>query len=580
MLRNISIELRLFLLFAFMSLALIIISLIGLVGIRSIKEGIQVIYSNGFEPLSIVYNMREQVESEIIPAVSKLQNDFKDKEIFISRLKTSLDTVFLHWDSFLHTPIEEDEAKVVDKLNPLLNKMNEIQANFNQMDENELDQFLKKEFLPVVNLVLYELSKLIDIEMETGKREYEKANKYSSLVFNVNVLSTILAVLLTAIFSFLLIRSVTKPLSMVTNAVEKIAMGDMRVNLEEDSYSSDEMGRLQRATQNMIKFNKDVVEVLTSLSKGDLRTNFNTRNQQDVVGNALKNTIEILSSTIFHVQSETGLLAKSANEILISVNKASLTGLETATAVAETTTTVEELKQTAQISAEKAKDVLASIENASIIVKASEKSLGETMEDMNQIQEKMKTISESIIKLSEHSLAIAEIIETVNDLAEQSNLLAVNAAIEAAKAGDQGKGFSVVAQEVRSLAEQSKEATVQIRAILNDIRNATSWAVIATEQGSKAVSGGFQRSFQINKSISSLTASIPKIVHSANQIAFSSQQQLVAVKQVDLAMINIKEASLEHVEHMHQIETALQDLNKVGSSLKKLVGQYLLKDHD
>src|SRR4030067_173625 len=105
---------------------------------------------------------------------------------------------------------------------------------------------------------------------------------------------------------------------------------------------------------------------------------------------------------------------------------------------------------------------------------------------MHRIQEQMESIAQSIVRLSEQGQAIGEIIATVNDLAEQSNMLAVNAAIEAAKAGEQGKGFAVVAQEVKSLAEQSKQATAQVRTILGDIQKATSGAVMATEQGSKA----------------------------------------------------------------------------------------------
>src|SRR4028119_1286641 len=106
---------------------------------------------------------------------------------------------------------------------------------------------------------------------------------------------------------------------------------------------------------------------------------------------------------------------------------------------------------------------------------------------MQRIREQMEAIGESMMRLSEQSQAIGAIIATVDDLAQQSNLLAVNAAIEAAKAGEQGKGFAVVAQEVKSLADQSKQATTQVRTILNDIQKATGAAVMATEQGSKAV---------------------------------------------------------------------------------------------
>lgn len=276
------------------------------------------------------------------------------------------------------------------------------------------------------------------------------------------------------------------------------------------------------------------------------------------------------------LEDEVGVLSNSGDEILRSITEASSGVVETAAAVTETTTTVEELKQTAQVAAEKAKNVAEVSEEAINTLQASEKTVTDTIEGMNRIHEGMATISESIVKLSEHGKMIREIIDAVNDLAEQSHLLAVNAAIEAAKAGEQGKGFAVVAQEVRSLADQSKQATIQVRNILNDIQNATSAAVMATEQGSKAVSYGLTQSAQTGDSIRFLATGINNVAQAASQISLSSQQQLVGVNQVTIAMANIKTASDQHVEHMRQIENGVQGLNAVGKSLKDQVTEYKL----
>lgn len=274
------------------------------------------------------------------------------------------------------------------------------------------------------------------------------------------------------------------------------------------------------------------------------------------------------------LQEEINLLAASGTEISTSISETSTGSAETASAVTETTTTVEELKQTAQVAADKAKNVSEVSDEALTVLKDSESGLKQTIDGMNHIQEGMETISDSIIKLSEHSQTIGEIIDTVNDLAEQSHLLAVNAAIEAAKAGDQGKGFAVVAQEVRSLAEQSKQATVQVRNILNDIQNATSAAVMATEQGSKAVCSGVEQSEKTNDSIRSIYQGIENVAEAASQIAISSQQQLVGVEQVTIAMGNIQESTTLQVEHLKMIESGMVGLQQVGDSLKTLIDEY------
>jgi methyl-accepting chemotaxis protein len=186
----------------------------------------------------------------------------------------------------------------------------------------------------------------------------------------------------------------------------------------------------------------------------------------------------------------------------------------------------------------------------------------------------MESIAESIVRLSEQSQSIGEIIATVNDLAEQSNLLAVNAAIEAAKAGEQGKGFAVVAQEVKSLSEQSKQATAQVRTILGDIQRATSAAVLATEQGNKAVQAGVKQTTETGEAIRLLADSIAEAAQAATQIAASSQQQMVGMDQVALAMENIKQASVQNVSGTRQAEVAAQSLHELGQKLQQLAAQY------
>ena len=153
----------------------------------------------------------------------------------------------------------------------------------------------------------------------------------------------------------------------------------------------------------------------------------------------------------------------------------------------ETTTTAEEVKQAATVSTQKVRRVTEITQNAVQVSQNGESLVNETINGINNIREQMEYIAETIVKLSEHNQAVGEIIASVDDLAEQSNLLSVNASIEATKAGEQGKGFLVVAHEIKSLAEQSRQATKQVRTILNEIQKATTASVLATEKGSKSV---------------------------------------------------------------------------------------------
>jgi methyl-accepting chemotaxis protein len=267
-------------------------------------------------------------------------------------------------------------------------------------------------------------------------------------------------------------------------------------------------------------------------------------------------------------------LAAAGSEMVASVAELTANAQQTATAVSETTTTVEEVRQTAQLSSEKAKYVADTAQKTAQTSQDGRKATDETIGGMNRIKQQMESIAESMVKLSEQTQAIGDIIASVDDLAQQSNLLAVNASIEAAKAGDQGKGFGVVANEVKSLAEQSRQATTRVRSILSDIQKATGAAVMATEQGSKSVESGLLQSTQAGESIVTLASNVAEAAQAATQISASSGQQLAGVDQVATAMESIKQASSQNVQSARQLETAARNLSDLGQKLKQMVQRY------
>ncbi|MDD5242752.1 MAG: methyl-accepting chemotaxis protein [Syntrophorhabdaceae bacterium] len=281
-----------------------------------------------------------------------------------------------------------------------------------------------------------------------------------------------------------------------------------------------------------------------------------------------------LANLLQEIKETVRVLATSSSEITATVAELASTAAQAATAVNETTTTVEEVKQTAVLSSQKARSVSDSAQKTFQVSQDGKKSLEQTVESMNYIRGQMESIAETVVRLSEQSHAIGETVATVNDIAEQSNLLAVNAAIEAAKAGEQGKGFVVVAQEIKSLAEQSKRATAQVRTILSDVQKGINSTVIVTEQGSKAVEAGVKQAATSGEAIMMLADSITEAVKASTQIAASSQQQLAGMDQVVLAMESINQASVQNVAGTRQVEAAAQNLQELGQKLKQLLERH------
>jgi len=284
--------------------------------------------------------------------------------------------------------------------------------------------------------------------------------------------------------------------------------------------------------------------------------------------------ISVQKHTEEQLRTSAALLATSTTQIMTTVQQLVTSTTQTASAIAETAATMEEVRQTATIAGEQAKEVATNTAQTSEITRSGEHAVEQAIAGLRQTRTQMESIAQSVVTLGEQSKTVSDIINVVNEIAEQSNLLAVNAAIEAAKAGEQGKGFAVVAQEVKHLARQSKQATDQVQAILHDIQKAANIAVLVTEQGTRAVEVGVTQSIEANQSIHVLTKSIVDTTESVTRIAASSQQQIVGIDQAASAMASVKEASTQNLDNIRNIHTAVQQLHTVGQTLQQLVEHY------
>jgi methyl-accepting chemotaxis protein len=272
------------------------------------------------------------------------------------------------------------------------------------------------------------------------------------------------------------------------------------------------------------------------------------------------------------LRETTGVLASTAAEILAATTQQAAGASESSAAVAETVTTADEVAQTSEQAAQRAKAVADSAQRAADIGQAGRRAVDESVSGMTAVKEQVGSIADSILALAEQAQAIGEIIATVNDIAEQTNILALNAAVEAARAGEAGRGFAVVAAEVKSLAEQSKKATVQVRQILGEIQRATSAAVMTTEQGTKQVASLTKQVTEAGETIRTLADAAAEAAQAAVQIVASAGQQAVGMAQIRQAIGSIHEATQQNLASTKQAERAAQDLNILGGKLLDLVG--------
>jgi methyl-accepting chemotaxis protein len=342
-----------------------------------------------------------------------------------------------------------------------------------------------------------------------------------------------LAVAAGFVFAFLIHRSITKPLADFSTVMEKVGQGNLCQNLE--TSRRDEIGDLGRSLERMVSGLRDLA-----------------------------------------VQTRAGVesLNSATAEILASTQQQAAGTAEQAAAVQEASATMAEISQSGAQISDRAKQVATTAEAASTASVSGMQSVRNMVTTMESIREQAEAVAENVVLLSEKTMAVGEIIQSVNDIAEQSHLLSLNASIQAAVAGEQGRAFSVVASEMKNLAAQSKHATVQVRSILGDIQKGITSSVMLTEEAVKRIEFGRQQSALAENTIRELTASIEESVRAFQQIVGGSSQQQIGFEQVTQAFRNISIASQETATSTKQSEKAAANLSALAQQLRTAVDQY------
>lgn len=336
--------------------------------------------------------------------------------------------------------------------------------------------------------------------------------------------------------SWMISRQIADPLAACANAANEIAKGNLRLEPQKVT-SADELGVLQEAFNEMQISLRDI-----ALQSRGVCEN----------------------------------LTLAASQILASTQQQAAGTKQQAAAVQEITTTVEQISLSGKQVAERARQVAGTAEAVATSGSQGLQAVRDASVGMEAIREQAETVAENIITLSERTQAVGEIIATVNDIAEQSNLVALNAAIEAADAREQGRRFSVVANEIKNLADQAKEATSQVRGILEQTQKGINTSVMLTEEALKRVETGRERTSVSEQVIRQMAGNIQESVHAFQQIVGATNQQQIGLEQVTQALHEIRQASQQTANTTAQLERASLDLTGLGQQLAKTLEKYRL----
>ena len=313
-----------------------------------------------------------------------------------------------------------------------------------------------------------------------------------------------------------------------------------------------------------------------AIAAGDLTTRVVIEGTAEVadLGASFAAMIEQLQATLADLRDSSHLLEKGAHDILGSVSRQAAMSAEQAAAINETSTTASEISQTSKQATEHADSVIEMTKRSDDLSHEGLQTVEEAVKASASLGEQVNRIAGTMSGLAERTLQVGEIITSVKDLAEQSNLLALNASIEATKAGEHGRGFAVVAMEMRNLAEQSKQAAVQIRSILQEIQRSARDAASATDEGSKRASAAMALSRSAGEAIEGLAMVIRESAVSARQIANNTRQQTIGVDQMVVAITELSRAINDSAEGTRRIEAGTLGLTEISKRLGEAVRRY------
>ena len=397
----------------------------------------------------------------------------------------------------------------------------------------------------------------------------------STLTSNI-ILSIVAVAMLVAAILLIMQRLVFRPLASVQGKLELASEGDIQQSV--DASRTDEIGGLLRSIQRLIEYIQGLARVTERIAGGDLTVQVEPKSERDTLSLSIKTMVTNLSSLIRKLSQNAKDVVAAAAEISSSSEEISGGAQDQADQIGQVSTAMEQMTATILQSSQNAGDATDSAKEASQKATSGGQIVGETIEGMKKIAEVVQASSESIEKLAKAADQIGNVTSVIDDIADQTNLLALNAAIEAARAGEQGRGFAVVADEVRKLADRTTKATREITEMISGIQNQTADAVQSMAAGIENVESGRELADRAGASLTEIVTMVQRVMDMITQMASASEEQSATAEQISRSVVQISQVTKGTAEGAGRSASTAQELRRQADGLQEIVSQFKVSD--
>ncbi|MBB1363960.1 MULTISPECIES: methyl-accepting chemotaxis protein [unclassified Shewanella] len=519
---------------------LIIICGIAVNMMGKIEDGVMRIYSDRVVPLEDLKIIGDDYAVLVIDAINKANaggSTAQDAAETLMSAKSNIDTL---WKKYLATTLTPKESQLSIEANDMFGPADErIDFLINKLQNmsGNISGQLTDDIMPlygVIDPISGKIAELVSLQIKVAGDEWRLTQDIYQSSVQLFIFFTLCAVVISVVLTIWVLRSVMRP---VTDILMKLKLIKQNSDLTQvfTPYNDDELGMISTSLTGVITHLRSIIESISDAA----------------------NTINISSEELQRFTEDT-------NHRMIQQQDESE---QTATAMNEMTATVAEVVQSTNFAAEQAKQANDHAENGNIIVRNS-------IDSISQLSNQIGTTAEVISHLAKESQNIGQVLSVIKGIAEQTNLLALNAAIEAARAGEQGRGFAVVADEVRTLAKRTQDSTLQIETMIGGLQKSVVLAVSSMDEGLVLVNNANDKTSSAGVVLSEIVTSVDSINELNTQIATAAEEQSYVAESINKSIIAINDITKASSAATEKLTHSVNDLQSLARSMQRQVATF------
>ncbi|MCJ8303672.1 methyl-accepting chemotaxis protein [Shewanella sp.] len=509
---------------------------------EKIEAGVVSIYDDRVVPLEDLKIIGDDYAISVIDAINKANAGVFTARDASQALSNASRNINLKWDGYMATQLTDEESRLAKQaiqlfapadreINRLIGKLDGLRGLIaGQLNDNIVPLY------EVIDPISGKISELVSLQIRVAGEEKESVHAIYSSSVRIFIVLTLIAIAASILIGLWVTRSVMRPIeNIVTNLNLIRSESDLTVSFKR--FNDDELGQISTNLTSVIEHLRGILNSIATAA--------------NTVGDS---TIKLSEFT------------RQSNE---RMQQQQAETEQTATAMNEMTATVAEVAQSTTAAADSAKDADTNAANGNAIVQQS-------ISSMSSLSTQIDKAAEVIAHLANESQKIGSVLDVIKGIAEQTNLLALNAAIEAARAGEQGRGFAVVADEVRTLAQRTQESTREIESMIDSLQKGVQEAVSAMKLGTEQVHEANEKANLAGQALTEIVHSVDNISNMNTQIATAAEEQTCVAEDINRSIIAISDIATSSTLASQDLTSSVEELAALSESMRSQVGQFKL----